>query len=98
MHAMASLEEPTFGILLRLFRGAAGLSQETLAERSGLSLAAVSALERGVRQRPYLHTIAQLAAALHLSRDVHALLESAGGRAHSARRHASAYPLALCQD
>src|SRR5260221_1216531 len=98
MHAMASLEEPTFGILLRLFRGAAGLSQETLAERSGLSLAAVSALERGVRQRPYLHTIAQLAAALDLSREEHALLERAGGRAPAAARHASADPIALVQD
>lgn len=48
-------EEPvqTFGARLRGFREAAGLTQEQLADRAGLSANAISALERGERRRPY---------------------------------------------
>jgi predicted ATPase/DNA-binding XRE family transcriptional regulator len=59
-----AVEEPGFGSLLRTLREASGLSQEELAERAGLSSHAVSALERGVRTRPYPHTIRSLADAL----------------------------------
>ncbi len=55
-----------FGSLLRRFREAAGLTQEQLAERAGISVKAVSALERGRRQRPYPHTVRALADALDL--------------------------------
>ena len=55
-----------FGDVLRRQREAAGLSQEALAERAGLTADAVSALERGARRRPYPHTVRALADALGL--------------------------------
>lgn len=58
---------PTFGALLRGYRAAAGLSQEQLAERAGLSVRAISDLERGARTRPYPATVDRLAAALDLA-------------------------------
>jgi predicted ATPase/transcriptional regulator with XRE-family HTH domain len=56
-----------FGQQLRRLRVAAGLSQEALAERSGLSVQAIGALETGKRRRPYPHTVAALADALGLN-------------------------------
>lgn len=56
----------TFGELLRFFRRRLGLSQPELAERSGLTVSAISALERGVRGRPYPYTARQLADGLEL--------------------------------
>ncbi len=57
----------TFARLLRHHRESAGLSQEALAERAGLSVDAVSALERGVRRTPRPSTVRLLAEALLLS-------------------------------
>src|SRR5215211_860015 len=65
-----------FGVLLRRYRVAAGLSQEALAERAGLSARAISDLERGARRAPYRHTVAQLAAALRLPTPDRARLEA----------------------
>jgi len=59
---------PAFGAQLRWLREAAGLTQEELAERAGLTAAGVSALERGHRRRPYPHTVRVLSAALAGSR------------------------------
>ena len=70
-------ERPTFGALLQRLRLAAGLSQEELAERSGVTPGAISALERGVRRSPYQHTLARLAAGLDLSPQEYALFEAA---------------------
>lgn len=70
----------TFGELLRQHRLAAGLAQDTLAERAHLSVETISALERGVRQKPYLETIALLAEALDLSSVDRAELERAADR------------------
>ena len=56
-----------FATLLRRHRIAAGLTQEELAERTGLSREAISLLERGERRTPYPHTIRALAQALGLS-------------------------------
>src|SRR6185437_12837931 len=65
---VASTEtDRTVGELLRTSRRAAGLSQEELAERAGLSVEASSAIERGVRRRPPPHTLRALASALALS-------------------------------
>ena len=50
-----------FGSQLRALRETAGLTQEELAERAGVTSYAVSALERGRRQRPYPHTVRSLA-------------------------------------
>ncbi len=58
-----------FGDNLRRLREAAGLTQEELADRSGLSRDAVSALERGRRRHPQPQTIRALATALGLSDD-----------------------------
>ena len=73
-----------FGSLLRRYRLAAGLSQEQLAERAGLSARAVSALERGVRQAPYRETVRLLADALALSAADHAGFEEAVRRPRAA--------------
>lgn len=56
-----------FGLELRRHRLTAGLTQEELAERAGLSADAISALERGVRRRAYPSTVRSLIAALELS-------------------------------
>ncbi|MCC6627365.1 MAG: helix-turn-helix domain-containing protein [Chloroflexi bacterium] len=57
----------TFGALLRSWRVAAGLTQEALAERAGLSVRAISSLERGERRQAHPHTVQVLARALRLS-------------------------------
>src|ERR1700720_2226323 len=59
-------EQETFGRLLRQHREHAGLRQERLAERAGLSVPAISNLERGVN-RPRLETVTLLAEALALT-------------------------------
>src|SRR5262249_48640401 len=56
-----------FGELLRRHRLAARLTQEALAERSGLSTPAIGSLERGARQNPYPATVDLLSEALGLS-------------------------------
>ncbi|SES15115.1 NB-ARC domain-containing protein [Lentzea xinjiangensis] len=55
-----------FGPALRRLRERARLTQEQLAEKAGLSVNAVSALERGERRRPYPSTVRALAEALGL--------------------------------
>ena len=55
-----------FGELLRRLRNAAALSQETLAERAGLSRHGISDLERGARLVPRLETVRLLADGLAL--------------------------------
>jgi len=65
-----------FGSRLRALRTRAGLTQEELAERAGLSTNAVSMLERGNRRRPYPHTIRSLVEALGLTDSERAELES----------------------
>ncbi len=57
----------SLGAQIRAFRRTAGMSQETLAEVAGLSVNAVSALERGARQQPYPDTLKRLADALSLT-------------------------------
>jgi transcriptional regulator with XRE-family HTH domain len=57
----------SFGELLRRCRERAGLSQEALAARTGLTAKAISALERGARRRPYPRTLDLLASALELT-------------------------------
>src|SRR5262245_2806759 len=57
----------SFGAQLRALREAAGLTQEELATIAGLSVHAVSALERGQRRRPHFDTIRALSSALDLN-------------------------------
>jgi transcriptional regulator with XRE-family HTH domain len=55
-----------FGARLAAFRRSAGLSQDELAERSGLSIRAVGDLERGRTRWPFPGTVLRLADALGL--------------------------------
>jgi tetratricopeptide (TPR) repeat protein/transcriptional regulator with XRE-family HTH domain len=65
---------PSFGQRLRALRRAAGLSQEELAERAGMSAKGIGALEREERTRPYPRTLRRLSAALELSEEDRATL------------------------
>jgi predicted ATPase/DNA-binding XRE family transcriptional regulator len=64
------------GPLLRRYRMAAGLTQEELAERAGLSTRAISDLERGVKRAPRRETVELLADALALTTQKRALFAS----------------------
>src|SRR5678809_418292 len=57
----------SFGTRLKALREAAGFTQEELATIAGLSVHAVSALERGERRRPHVETVRALSAALDLT-------------------------------
>lgn len=57
----------SFSTLLKRYRQAAGLSQETLAARAGLSARAISNLERGINRAPHFDTLEFLSSALALS-------------------------------
>jgi predicted ATPase/DNA-binding CsgD family transcriptional regulator len=70
---MALVDSSSLGVLLRQWRRAASLTQEELAERAGMSVETISALERGISRSPYRATIASLADALELDE---------AGRAH----------------
>ena len=59
----------SFGAQLKALREAAGFTQEELATIAGLSVHAVSALERGERRRPHVDTVRALSAALDLTGD-----------------------------
>ena len=74
---MTSRDPSAFAHLLRDLRRAHGLSQEALADRSGLSTDAIRALERGRRTAPRASTLALLADALDLSPDDRAVLAGA---------------------
>src|SRR5215211_6832772 len=76
---MTTTGEREFGELLRTYRVAAALSQEELAEQAGLSLRAVSDLERGARTTPHLETVRRLANALGLDPTARAALLAARG-------------------
>ena len=59
-------ENGGFGVRLRALRSAAGISQQELAERSGLSIRAISNLERGRTRWPYRHSLKRIADSLGL--------------------------------
>ncbi|MGE5803455.1 MAG: helix-turn-helix domain-containing protein, partial [Gemmatimonadota bacterium] len=73
----------SFGAQLKALREVAGFTQEELATIAGLSVHAVSALERGERRKPHVETVRALSAALDLTgaaRD--ALVASSRAAAH----------------
>src|SRR4051794_38535681 len=70
----------SFARMLRHYREGAGLSQEALAERAGLSTRGLSDLERGLSRAPRLHTLSRLAEALALSTADREILLRASGR------------------
>ena len=67
----------SLGALLRRYRLAAGLTQESLAERAALSVRGISDLERGVNRAARPVTVALLADALALSQEDRADLVAA---------------------
>ncbi len=82
--------------VVRSYRLRAGLSQEQLAERAGISANAIGAIEQGVRRAPYRHTIAQLARALNLADAEAAILGEAAERSRrrgGSRRLATPEPV-----
>ena len=92
---------PTFGDLLRHHRRAREFTQEALAERAGISVRAISDLERGARTHPYRETATLLANALGLTGNARvALVEAArrpvpptGPTAHASRQACLPQPL-----
>lgn len=64
---MKAVAPQSFGAQLRALRETAGFTQEELATVAGLSVHAVSALERGERRRPQAETLRALCAALDLT-------------------------------
>jgi transcriptional regulator with XRE-family HTH domain len=68
-----------FGVLLKRYRLAVGLTHDQLAERSGLSARGISDLERGQRLRPHHDTLLLLADALALGPTDRAALIAATG-------------------
>ena len=89
---MVEAHDEAFGPLLRRLRDRAGLTQEELAERAGLTSHAVSALERGTRTRPYPHTVRALATALEADDAERAALLAAVPRSRTGRDAAPADP------
>lgn len=77
---MSTQPSRPFGLLLRRYRLAAGLTQEALAERARLSVAAIYTLERGSRRAPRKETLTLLAEALALTASERAALVAAAGQ------------------
>lgn len=71
---MTSVAPTTFADLLRRHRLVAGLTQEALAERAGLSARGIQDLERGARTAPRAETVRMLADGLGLDDDARAAL------------------------
>jgi predicted ATPase/DNA-binding XRE family transcriptional regulator len=66
-------------LLLRRYRVAAGLSQEALAEKAGISVRGLSDLERGLSRQPRLDTLKRIADALDLDAPTRDTLIEASG-------------------
>lgn len=82
----------TFGELLRKHGVAAGLTQELLAARAGLSVHGIQKLEHGAT-RPYQATVERLAVTLELSPDDQALFWTSGRPAPRERQSRSQLPI-----
>jgi transcriptional regulator with XRE-family HTH domain len=76
---MGTREDRSFGELLRGLRTAAGLTQDELAERAGMSVRGLRYLEQGSR-RPYTDTVRRVADALGVSAGDREALLAAGRR------------------
>src|SRR3954468_17737896 len=89
------MTESDFGGLLRRYRVAAGLTQEELAERAGVSARGVSDLERGAHGLPRKDTLQLLLDALTLSPTDRATLAAAARRpvtTRAQRERGDCYP------
>ena len=81
---MTNLKTLTFGAQLKRYRVAARLTQEDLAERTGVSARTISDLERGLSHWPRRDTVALLADALQLAPPDRAAFEAAARRESAA--------------
>lgn len=79
-----------FGARLKQLRIEAGLSQEQLAERAGISVGAVGSYERGLRRAPHRDTLAFLAEALGISGKAYDELAGAADRGRQRKPNTSA--------
>jgi tetratricopeptide (TPR) repeat protein/transcriptional regulator with XRE-family HTH domain len=73
-----SVQAGAFGRLLREHRRAAGLTQEELAERSGISVRSIADAESGRTARPHRKSVQLIAAALRLAGPQQAAFYAAG--------------------
>ncbi len=78
--APAQEPQPPFAAQLKRYRVAAGLTQEELAERAGVSVRSIRDLERGAGRRPRKDTAALLATALVAPPDAQAAFVAAARR------------------
>ncbi|TCC54227.1 helix-turn-helix domain-containing protein [Kribbella pittospori] len=79
--------EQRFGDVLRRYRTLAGLSQQALAQQSGLSRRGIADLERGARNSPYPDTARRLADALRLTSPDRAVFMAACRRGDAPARY-----------
>ena len=68
-----SNQQTSFGILLKRYRIAAGLTQEALAARAGLSARTIADLERGINRLPRHDTFELIMTALNVTSQQRAL-------------------------
>lgn len=80
------MPDSQFGELLRERRRAAGYSQEGLAERAGLSVGAIAALEQGIRRAPHRDTVDAIADALAMPEAARSQFEEAAAQARRRQR------------
>jgi len=85
-------EITSFGASVRRYRLSRGYSQAQLAERAGLSLQAVGALERGSRHAPRPETLRRLGEALGLTEEESAVLDRSVRRWRGVRSPARLEP------
>src|SRR5262249_11566184 len=78
--ALKNAGRGTFATLLRQYRTAAGLTQEALADKAGLSVRGIADLGRGARRVPQFRPLRSLAQALELSPEERVALVAAGQR------------------
>ncbi|MBC6451486.1 helix-turn-helix domain-containing protein [Actinokineospora xionganensis] len=98
MRSLDYLSAPSFGEfaqLLRTLREKACLTQEELAERSGLSIRAISDLERGRTSKPQRKSVVLLAEALRIEGDSLEKFRRIARRKVDSGSSASVRPLAL---
>ena len=93
------MDNREIGTRIRLARRDAGLTQEKLAEKIGVSTVFVSQLESGSRA-PGLETLVKLSQTLHVSLDLLVLGGAPGGDAEAclaALVHVSCIPAYICR-
>ncbi len=95
---MIGKDAASLGALVRRYRQNAAISQEELADRSGISVRTISDLERGIRETARLDTIRLLAEGLALGEEdrttlISAAVEGASGETDAELRFESALPL-----